>query len=199
MLYLCMTKESSTKRAILQKGFEMASSLSLGTISIGSLAKEMQMSKSGVFAHFQSKENLQLEILDFAARIFAEEVIIPSFKVDGGIPRIKEIVKRWIKWGLNIKGGCLFVDATTEFNNRPGNIQNRLMIQQKKWMSVLEKVGESAVKTGDIKSDTDCKQFAFDLYCLVLGYYYYSQLIKDPLLEQRQDISLNQFIKNYSN
>jgi AcrR family transcriptional regulator len=193
-----MIKENDTKRAILQKGLEMVSHLSLEALTIGLLAKEMNISKSGLFAHFKSKENLQLEILDYAAQHFSREVILPALKAERGIPRVRAIVENWIKWGSKFKGGCIFVTATTEFNDRPGNIQNKLFSQQKQWLRVLRKIGETAIKAGDIKPGTDCEQFAYDLYSLVLGHYYYSQLIKDPRLEHRQEKSLDQFLKTYS-
>ena len=194
-----MPKEKVTKNDIIQKGLEMASHLSLEALTFGELAKEMKMSKSGLFAHFQSKENLQLDILNYAAQQFAEEVILPSLKVERGIPRIKAIVNKWIKWGSRLGGGCIFVDSTTEFNDRPGNIQNLLFAQQKRWVDILRKIGESAVKSGDLKPDCDCEQFAFDLYSLILGYYYYDQLIKDPKIDERVQKSFMQFLKTYSN
>ena len=95
-------------------------------------------------------------------------------------------------------GGCIFVDATTEFNDRPGKVQNLLLEQQNQWVSVLRKIGESAIKAGDIKPGTDLEQFAFELYSLVLGYYYYDQLIDDPKIEERKEKSLNKFLKTYS-
>lgn len=193
-----MSKEKDTKSAILLKGLEMASHLSLGTITIGELAKEMKMSKSGLFAHFKSKENLQLEILDYAARHFTSEVVLPALKVKRGIPRIREIVKNWVKWGQKFSGGCIFVNTTTEFNDRPGKIQDRLFGQQKQWLDILKRICKSAVKTGDLKPDTDCEQFAFDLYSLVFGYYFYEQLIQDPKFESRIEKSLDQFLQTHS-
>jgi AcrR family transcriptional regulator len=193
-----MVREKDTKRAILEKALEMASHLSLETITIGGLAKELNMSKSGLFAHFQSKENLQLEILNYAGQNFTEEVIKPALKVERGIPRIKAIVSNWIKWGSKTSGGCIFVDATTEFNNRRGNIQNVLFAQQKQWVNVLKRIGESAIKSGDINPDSDCEQFAYDLYSLVLGYYYYDQLLHDPKIKQRHEKALDQILKTYS-
>jgi AcrR family transcriptional regulator len=194
-----MAKEGNTKRAILQKGFEMASHLSLEAVTIGSLAEEMKMSKSGVFAHFKSKENLQLEILTYAANKFYNEVIKPSLTVENGIPRIRAIVNRWIDWGLKLKGGCIFVDATTEFNDRPGKIQDLLFKQQKQWVNILKRIAESAKKTGDLRPDCDCEQFAFELYCLVLGHYYYVQLIQDSKTGNRVNKFFDQLLQTYKN
>jgi AcrR family transcriptional regulator len=193
-----MGKENNTKTAILEKGLKMATHLSLEAITIGGLAKEMKMSKSGLFAHFQSKENLLVEILNYAAKHFTDYVITPALKIERGIPRIRAIVDNWVKWGTMFSGGCIFVDATTEFNDRPGNIQNILFGQQRQWVNVLRRIGESAIKAGDIKPDSDCEQFAYDLYSLVLGHYYYDQLIDDPKIELRKEKALNQFLKTYS-
>lgn len=193
-----MAIEKDIKSAILQKGLEMASHLSLEALTFGELAKEIKMSKSGLFAHFKSKENLQLEILNYAAQNFAKDVIFEALKVERGIPRIRAFVNNWVKWGSKFSGGCIFVDATTEFNDRPGNVQNLLLDQQVQWVDILRRIGESAIKAGDIKPDTDCEQFAFELYSLVLGYYYYDQLIRDPKIEERKEKSLNKFLKTYS-
>ena len=193
-----MNIEKDTKRAILQKGLEMASHLSLGTITIGELAKEMKMSKSGLFAHFNSKEKLQLDILDYAAHHFASEVILPALKVERGIPRIRAIVKNWVGWGSKFNGGCIFINTTTEFNDRPGKIRDLLFKQQNQWLDILKRICKSAVKVGDLKTETECEQFAFDLYSLVFGAYFYDQLIQNPNIELRIENSLNQFLKTYS-
>ncbi len=193
-----MAKVVKDRLEVAKKSLEMASHLSLEALTIGGLAKEMNMSKSGLFAHFQSKENLQVEILNYAAKHFTDFVISPALKIERGIPRIRAIVDNWIKWGNMFSGGCIFVDATTEFNDRPGNIHNILIAQQKQWVDVLRRIGESAIKAGDIKPDTDCDQFAYDLYSLVLGHYYYDQLLHDPKIDQRKEISLENFLKTYS-
>jgi AcrR family transcriptional regulator len=91
-----MKKGVETKMAILEAGLEMASQFGLEGVSIGSLAKAINMSKSGLFAHFQSKENLQVEILDYAGRLFADGVIVPALKTEAGMPRIKALVNNWI-------------------------------------------------------------------------------------------------------
>ena len=193
-----MVLEKDRKSDILQKGLEMATHLSLEALTFGELAKEMKMSKSGLFAYFKSKENLQLEILNYAAENFAKEVIFQALKVERGLPRIKAFVNNWVKWGHKFGGGCIFVDATTEFNDRPGKVRDILVEQQNQWVGVLKKIGGSAIKSGDIKPDTDLEQFAFEFYSLVLGYYYYDQLITDPKIEHRIEKSLNQFLKAYS-
>ena len=130
-----MTKGKDTKYAILETALDMASQLSLESVTIGSLAKATNMSKSGLFAHFQSKENLQIEILKFAASDFTDYVVLPALRKKAGIPRIKTLVENWIQWGARLKGGCIFVSAGTEFRERPGKVRDFLLYQQEAWIA----------------------------------------------------------------
>ena len=119
-----MEKGATTKQAILDAGLKMATQLSLESVTIGHLAKTTQMSKSGLFAHFQSKENLQIGILQHAGELFAERVVIPALMAKAGIPRIKALVNNWIKWSSKMTGGCIFVSSSTEFTSRPGKVRD---------------------------------------------------------------------------
>ena len=192
-----MTKGKETKKAILEAGLDMASQLGLEGVSIGALAKETDMSKSGLFAHFQSKENLQIEILDYAARVFSEDVIIPALATEGGIPRIKALIKNWIKWGDNLTGGCIFVTASTDYSDRPGKVRECLIKQQEDWIDCLRRIAESAIKVGDFREGIDCEQFAFDLYSLLLGFHLYDKLLDDTETRKRQEIALETLLANY--
>ena len=158
-----MPKGISTKQDIINRGLEMASQLGLECITIGLLAKETSLSKSGLFAHFKSKENLQLEILRHAADDFTKKVILPALKVQAGITRIKALVKNWIDWGNKISGGCIFVTAGTEYSDRPGKVRTLLIQQQEQWIESLRRIANSAIKVGDFKEGIDVDQFAFEL------------------------------------
>ena len=182
---------------ILEAGLDMASQLGLEGVSIGALAKETNMSKSGLFAHFQSKENLQIEILDYAARVFSEDVIVPALATEGGIPRIKALINNWIKWGDNLTGGCIFVTASTDYSDRPGKVRECLIKQQEDWIDCLRRIAESAIKVGDFREGIDCEQFAFDLYSLLLGFHLYDKLLDDTETRKRQEIALERLLANY--
>jgi len=163
-----MIKGRDTKNAILEVGLDMATQLGLECVTIGALAKTAKMSKSGVFAHFASKENLQMEILRYAGRIFADSVVIPALKIEAGIPRIKALVANWIRWGSSDwTGGCIFVSASTEFADRPGKVRDVLLGQQEEWIDSLKRMAESAVKAGDFREDSDCEQFASASICII--------------------------------
>ena len=191
-------KGIDTKRDILASGLEMASQYGLEDVTIGSLAKTMQMSKSGIFGHFQSKENLQLLIISYAVRHFTDTVILPSLKVERGIPRIKAMIDNWIEWGDGLSGGCIFVSASNEFSGRPGPVRDALLSYQRSWLDSLAKLADSAVKAGDFRPDIDIKQFAFELYSLILGFHYYHRMMKDVNTKDKQEKALNKLIKNYT-
>jgi AcrR family transcriptional regulator len=192
-----MKKGEDTKQTILEYGLQMASQVGLEAVTIGALAKETGMSKSGLFAHFQSKENLQIKILEFAAREFAGNVIVPALKIPAGIPRIKALVENWIAWGANMQGGCIFVSASTEFSDRPGRVRDVLLRQQEEWVEALRRIARSAIQAGDFNKGIDCEQFAFELYSLLLGFHYYHKLLQDVATKKRQETALEQLLDKY--
>jgi AcrR family transcriptional regulator len=192
-----MVKGKDTKSEILERGIDLASQLGLESLSIGNLAKELNMSKSGLFAHFNSKQNLQMDILTQAGRQFSDEVVRPALRVERGIPRIRAIVDNWINLSAKLGGGCIFVTASIEYSERPGKVRNLLLSQQKEWLTSLKKIGASAVKAGDFREDSDCDQFAYDLYSMMLGFHYYSRLLQDPKMHDHKQKSLDQLIQIY--
>jgi AcrR family transcriptional regulator len=175
----------------------MASQLGLECVTIGNLAKATNLSKSGLFAHFQSKENLQIEILNHAARLFSEGVIVPALKTKAGIPRIRALVDNWIQWSSELTGGCIFVSASTDFSDRPGKVRDFLLHQQKQWIDCLRRIAQSAVQTGDFRPDIDFDQFAFDLYSLLLGFHLYYKLLDDAESKKHQETALVRLLNNY--
>jgi AcrR family transcriptional regulator len=192
-----MTKGEDTKNIILDAGLEMSSQLGLESVTIGALAKATNMSKSGLFAHFNSKENLQIEILKYAGQRFSEIVIVPALMIDAGIPRIKALVDNWVDWSRTLSGGCIFVSSSTDFSDRPGKVREALLRQQKDWLDSLKRMAESAIRAGDFRKDIDCDQFAFDLYSLLLGFHLYYKLLNDSETRKHQQIALDQLLDNY--
>lgn len=196
--YLCvMAKGEDTKLNVLEAGLDMASQLGLECVTIGNLAKATNMSKSGLFAHFQSKENLQIEILHYAARLFSEGVIIPALKAKAGISRIRALVDNWIQWTSELTGGCIFVSASADFSDRPGKVRDLLLHQQKEWIDCLKRIAQSAVNVGDFRQDIDDDQFAFDLYSLLLGFHLYYNLLDDAETRNRQENALVRLLNSY--
>jgi len=192
-----MTKGEDTKFTILRIGLDMASKLGLENVSIGQLAKATKMSKSGLFAHFESKENLQIQILNFAGESFTELVFAPALEEKAGIPRIKALVNNWIDWSSGFSGGCIFVSASTEFSDRPGRVRDFILMQQQDWVESLSRLAQSAIKSGDFRKDIDCDQFAFDLYSLLLGIFYYHQMLQDANTGKRWEAALERLLTAY--
>ena len=155
------------------------------------------MSKSGLFAHFQSKENLQIEILNHAAALFAKKVVIPALSAPGGVPRIRALVDNWVAWSNQLTGGCIFVSASSDFSDRPGRVRQLLLKQQEDWIDCLCKIAQSAIEAGHFRADIDCHQFAFDLYSLLLGFHLYYKLLHDTETKTRQEIALERLLAHY--
>ncbi len=182
---------------ILEAGLEMASELGLEDVTIGALAKATHMSKSGLFAHFQSKENLQRDILRYAGELIFQSVVVPALKVEPGIPRIKALVDNWNRWATKLTGGCVFIQASNDFNNRPGKIRDFLLLQQEAWIDSLSRMARSAVRVGHFREDVDCEQFTFELYSLLLGFQLYHKLLENKDIQKRQQTALEALIERY--
>lgn len=192
-----MTKGEDTKKMILDVGLNMASRIGLEGVSIGALAKATGMSKSGLFAHFQSKENLQCAILEYAGALFSDGVVRPALKVEAGIARIQALVANWERWTAQLSGGCVFVQAGNDFNDRPGRVRDFLLRQQIAWIDCLRRIAGAAVTVGHFRSDIDCDQFAFEFYSLLLGFHLYYTLLKNEDIELRQQTALDNLIKRF--
>jgi AcrR family transcriptional regulator len=192
-----MTKGDDRKTTILEIGLDIASRLGLEAVTIGSLAKAANMSKSGLFAHFQSKENLQIELLKYAGEMFSRDVVVPALAVPAGIPRIRSLVENWIRYSGCLTGGCIFVTASTDFKDRPGKVKDFLLKQQDAWIDSLRRIASSAIEAGDFRKGADCDQFAFELYSLLLGFHLYYTLLDSTDTQKRQQAALEQLLRAY--
>ncbi len=181
-----MTKGNETKELILKAALDFSSKLGLESLSIGELAKRVGMSKSGLFGHFNSKEKLQKMVIDYAAKNYTENVFLPAFKKPRGIPRILAIVETWHKWsGKYFTGGCPFVAAAFEYDDRPGPVRDHIRHHQSTMIGSFEKAAQIAVDEGHFKKDLDVKAFAFEFYSYMLGYHLYSRLLRDEVAKER--------------
>jgi AcrR family transcriptional regulator len=182
-----VSKGETTKAAILAHASKLASRVGLSGLSIGRLASDLDLSKSGLFAHFQSKEALQIQVLDTASAQFVARVVKPALAEPRGEPRLTALFTRWLAWAKsqNMPGGCLFVAAAVELDDRPGKLRDRLVALQKGWLDIMANVVRSGVAEGKFRRDLDPEQFAHDLYAVMLGYHHASRLLKDPHAEQR--------------
>jgi AcrR family transcriptional regulator len=190
-----MRKGEETKQSILLHAARLASRIGLEAMTIGHLAEDLAMSKSGLFAHFGSKETLQLEVLEFTAQMFLEEVVRPAFQEEPGLPRIRALFEHWLRWAeTNFEGGCPYVQATVEFDDRPGPVRDLLEVRQREWLEGLAESARRAKMAGHFGEDLDPDQFAFEFYSLLLGYHHAARMLHDPQAEARVRRAVDQLL-----
>jgi AcrR family transcriptional regulator len=170
MAALTATRKGAARReAILDRAYGIACASGLEGLSIGTLAQAVGMSKSGLFAHFGSREDLQLAVLDNAAERFVAHVFTPALRQPRGLARLKAIVEAWFDWVRHVDdGGCLFLAAVSEYDDRPGPQRDRVLEQDRQWRQALAHAVSLAVGTGELQADTDVDQLVFELYALPL-------------------------------
>jgi len=180
-------KGERTREAILGRALALATRVGFEGLTIGRLAEELGMSKSGLFAHFKSKEALQVAVLRMAAERFVEEVVKPALAAPRGEPRVRAVFDRWFAWEQSppLPGGCPFVAATFELDDRPGPARDYLVQQERDWFDVLSGVARTACQEGDFRRDLDCEQFAHDLNGIMLAYCHAARLMRDPKARAR--------------
>ena len=175
---MTVTKGEATRQAILDRAFELANVVGVSGLSIGQLAEATQLSKSGLFAHFGSKEALEVAVVEEASRRFVQDVMVPALREPRGEPRVRALYERWLAWGLR-PGGCFFVGASAELDDRPGPPRDALVQTSKDWIDELAKAARIAVAEGHFRSDLDTAQFAFEEYSIMLGAHMFSRFIGD--------------------
>jgi AcrR family transcriptional regulator len=182
-----MAKGETTREAILERALSMATRTGIEGLTMGTLAKEAKLSKSGLFAHFQSKEQLQLDVLETAATRFIEMVIAPALREPRGEPRVRALFNRWMEWEKApfLPGGCPFIALANELDDRPGPVRERLVAYQRDWLQALSTAARIAVAEGHFRADLDGDQLAYDLYAIILAYQHFSRLLRDPAAESR--------------
>jgi AcrR family transcriptional regulator len=159
------TKGERTRHAILDTAAALATEEGLEPLSIGRLAEAMEMSKSGLFAHFGSKEELQLATVDHAASLVVSEVIAPARAAPKGLPRVWALCDHKIDYVERqvFPGGCFFAATSAEFNHRPGPVRDRIEAMIRSWLSYLEHAVEQAQQTGELVQTLSAKELAFEL------------------------------------
>jgi AcrR family transcriptional regulator len=176
-----VSKGAATKTSILDEALHVASQVGFERLSIGQLAERTGMSKSGLFAHFRSKEQLQLQTLDHAVAKFTDTVIRPTLRAPRGETRVRELFARWLDWETEaLVGGCPFVAASTEYDDQPGPMHDSLVRQERDWTEFIVTVTGTAVSEGQFRADVDTRQFAFTVQCLMLGFQHAGRLLHDP-------------------
>lgn len=193
------SKGAATREAILERAYGIACSAGLEGLSIGPLAQAVNMSKSGVFAHFGSREELQLAVLDAGAVRFGEHVFLPAMRRPRGLQRLRAIVSAWFDWVRHsADGGCLLVAAVSEYDDRPGPLRDRLTEHHTRWRAELARAIGLAVETGELRGDTDAMQLAFEIYALALMVHHEAGLFGYESARARGDRAFDRLLQSYA-
>ena len=195
-----MGKGEMTRTAILERAMDVASRYGLGGLTIGTLADELDLSKSGLFAHFKSKEALQIDLLEYVAANFTERVVRPALQEPRGVARIRAMFEKWLQWSKwkSMPGGCLFVAASTEFDDRPGPVRDRLVALQTEWLGAMARAAAIAVEEKQFEPELDPAQFAHELYGIMLAYHHARRLLHDPKADARATAAFGALIERSS-
>lgn len=191
-----MRKGELTRQAILDVAVRMARFSGLSGLTIGSLAAAADMSKSGVYAHFKSKEALQLACMERNSEQFSEEVLRPALKKPRGTTRLQSVVEHWMAWYAH-PGGCLFLAAAAEFDDLPGPLHDRMVAEQRLMLDSLARIAATAVAEGELDEDTDVFQVAQEVFGLLLSYNWMSRILSYPDAADRAWAAFHRLIDSH--
>jgi AcrR family transcriptional regulator len=192
-------KGQQTRAAILDAALGLASHMGLEGLSIGALAEVTQMSKSGVFAHFGSREELQISVIrEYHAR-FEEEVFFPAIREPRGLPRLRALFERWIRRvSVELDSGCIYISGAVEFDDRPGPVRDALAAMVRDWHAALERAIAGAVKEGHLSPDTEHMQLLFELHGLILALHHDARFLRIPGALDRARVGFERALAYYS-
>ncbi len=167
-----MSKGEQTKQLIVSKALSLAHTLGLEQVTLGVLAQQLELSKSGLYAHFKSKEALQLEVIAEVIERFTDQVMIPALGTKRGLPRVEAVFEGYLRWIAGLAGGtsCILVALTYEYDDRPGAVRDALLAAQRDWLDSLGRIAKSAIDAGDFASSVDPKQFAFEFEGITMAH-----------------------------
>ena len=192
-------KGQQTKAAIVDVALALASQVGLEGLSIGALAELMQMSKSGVFSHFGSREELQISVIREYFHRFEQEVFVPALAQPRGLPRVRALFANWMKRvSLELQSGCIFISGAVEFDDRPGPVRDALATSVQAWLAVFHRAIVMAREQGHLRPDTDERQMAFEIHGLILGLHYEDRFLKTPGAIDRTLVAFDHILQRYA-
>lgn len=195
---LALGKRAATRELILDHAYDMARRDGLEGLSIGALALDVGMSKSGLFAHFGSREELQLAVLELGQLRFLQRVKWPALTLPRGLARVRAIVTNWVEWGRQYQSGCVLLTAASEYDGREGALRDVVIKQQSGWRNEMCRAVDHAVENGELREDTDASQLAFEVYALMLGLHHDAGLFGFDEARRHTLAAFERLITSYS-
>jgi AcrR family transcriptional regulator len=194
-----LLKGQQTRATILDAALALASNMGLEGLSIGALAEVTQMSKSGVFAHFGSREELQISVVREYHNKFEEEVFFPAMREARGLPRLKALFQRWVhRVSMELDSGCIYISGAVEFDDRPGPVRDALASMVLAWQAALEKSVNMAVEEGHLNPDIDPLQLVFELHGLILALHHDARFLRNAGALDRVRTAFERLVGHYA-
>lgn len=192
-------KGQQTRAAILDAALSLASQMGIEGLSIGALAEVTGMSKSGVFAHFGSREELQISVIREYHERFEIEVFHPAIAQPRGLPRLRALVKNWVaKVATEIDSGCIYISGAVEFDDRPGPVRDALATMVQLWHGALGRAIRIAIDEGHLRSDTDPMQMLFEIHGLILSLHHDARFLRSAGAVDRARTAFERVIQFYA-
>lgn len=193
-----MLKGQQTKAAIVDAAMGLATHLGLEGLSIGVVAEVTQMSKSGVFAHFGSREELQISVVREYFNQFEQEVFYPALAAPRGLPRVRVMFENWMRLMVGeVQAGCIFISGAAEFDDRPGPVRDALASSVKTWLTAVRRAIVQAREMEHLPADSDEHQIAFELHGLILALHYEARFLKDAGSTDRTMAGFNHILARH--
>jgi AcrR family transcriptional regulator len=193
-----LQKGQQTRATILDAALGLASHMGLEGLSIGALAEVTRMSKSGVFAHFGSREELQISVVREYHRRFEDEVFFPAMREPRGLPRLRTLFERWIRRvSQELDSGCIYISGAVEFDDRPGPVRDALASMVRAWQQALERAIRQAVDEGHLRADTDPAQMLFEIHGLILALHHDARFLRNPGVVDRARAGFERVVELY--
>lgn len=193
-----LQKGQQTKQLIVNAALGLAEQIGLEGLSIGALAEVTRMSKSGVFAHFGSREELQISVVREYYQQFSDEVFFPAMNEPRGLPRLRALFANWMKRvAVEIQSGCIFISGAVEFDDRPGPVRDALASSVQTWLNAVHRAVVQARDEGHLVPDADAHQMAFEIHGLILALHYEARFLKNPGAIARANTGFENIVQRY--
>lgn len=193
-----LQKGQQTKQIIIDAALGLAEQIGLEGLSIGALAEVTRMSKSGVFAHFGSREELQISVIREYYQRFSNEVFFPALNAPRGLPRVRTLFANWMKRvAIEIQSGCIFISGAVEFDDRPGPVRDALANSVQTWLAAMHRAVVQAKQEGHLVPDADEAQMAFEIHGLILALHYEARFLKSPGATARANTGFENILLRY--
>ena len=193
-----LQKGQQTKATIVDAALGLATQIGLEGLSIGALAEVARMSKSGVFAHFGSREELQLSVVREYHERFEAEVFYPVLQEKRGLPRLRQLFANWMKrTSAEIDSGCLYISGAAEFDDRPGPVRDALASSVKTWLKAVHRAVTQARDEGHLSADLDGNQMVFEIHGLILALHYEARFLKSAQSLARASLGFENILQRY--